>query len=545
VATVTSPAPSAGESQEIGRLAHSGLLNMIGAAVSTVTNLVLIVVVTRELHRGDAGVLFSATSVFLLVEATAGLGTGVAIVYFLPRLRRLRDHASIRRMLRNAILAVTIASLIGAAVLANLPARLGESLSAHSGAAGSVDVLWLLAIALPFAALADLLQAATRGFERMRTTVLVEKIGRPVVQLGLVAAAGAFGNLTLVALAWALPYIPSMIASAGGLRPLLRMIRGWTGPPSVAEPGRTLWGYALPRVLVGTFQLALQRLDIVLVFLLRGPVAAAIYTAATRFLVVGQFANSGIIYAMQPQVSRLLGTGDRQAAQAVYQTSTAWLVVLTWPLYLVAALFAHTYLQVFGHGYVGAGSVVVILAASMLLVMGVGPVDIMVAMAGRPWLNMLNIVIGLGLNVGIDLALIPHYGVFGAAIGWAVALFATNVLPLAEVVVILRMHPFGRATLAGMALSVGCLLVPPGVAIAVGAPGWAQAVVLVAGCVAYLGLVRWLSPVLRLEGLMGVARELTTRAGSAARGVGRATGVPLLAGRTSGPGAPAGRHRLR
>ncbi|MHB8245843.1 MAG: lipopolysaccharide biosynthesis protein [Acidimicrobiales bacterium] len=497
---------------EVRQLTEKTAANLGGAAVTATASFLLVVAVTHELTRRSAGVLFAATSLFLLLEAAAGLGTGTGMVYFLPRLRRVGDVESIRRIVRSASAPVAVAALAAAVVLAMLPGTFGEVMTRASGSSSSL-VLWALAFALPFAAIADLLQAATRGFERMRVTVLIEKVGRPIVQLCLVAIAGMTGRILLVTAAWALPYIPSACLSYPPLRRLLGNLSASGVPvaPTLPHPGRDLWRFSAPRALVGIFQQALQRLDIVLVFLLRGAVAAAIYTAATRFLVVGQMPGGAIIYAMQPQVSRLLSGGRREEAEDVYRTSTAWLIMITWPLYLAAALLARPFLGLFGHGYASASPVVVLLAAAMLVATSVGQVDIMLAMTGRSWVNLLDVTIGLGLNIGIDLILIPRMGILGAAIGWAVAILATNLIPLLQVLVLIRMHPFGRSTLAVMATGLACILAPGLIARLFGASTGMQAVVVGTGCVAYLAAIRAQARLLHLDGLAHLVRSIRRR----------------------------------
>jgi O-antigen/teichoic acid export membrane protein len=57
------------------------------------------------------------------------------------------------------------------------------------------------------------------------------------------------------------------------------------------------------------------------------------------------------------------------------------------------------------------------------------------------------------VNVGVDLALIPKYGILGAAIGWAAAIVVSNVIPMAQLAVVIHLHPFGRGTIAACALT--------------------------------------------------------------------------------------------
>lgn len=514
------PSPAPGDVGDLRAVARGSSINLVGAAVSTLTNFALIVVVTHQLPRRDAGVFFAATSLFLLGATAAGLGTSTATVYFLPRLSSARDTTAIRRLLKIAAVPVITASVVAMGVLFALPRSLGQA-TRVDGVHHGVDLLWALAFALPFATLADLFQSGTRGFGQMTTTVLVEKIGRPLVQLVGVTAAALTGNLLLLAVAWALPYLPAALLSLLAVRRLQERL----APPNQAAPsidrlGRAYWQYSLPRALSGVASLALQRLDIVLVAGFRGPTAAALYTAATRFLVVGQFLAQSILLALQPRISALLGRGSQAEAQTLYRATTAWLVLLTWPLYLVMALYPHVFLSLFGHGYGSAESVVVILSLSMLLATVVGQVDVMLAMGGRSWYNLANVLLALAVNIGLNVLLIPRYGIAGAAIAWAAAIAAGNLIALLEVYAILRIHPFGGATLAAATASTVCFAAPA--LSRLGHGGWpVNAGCLLAGGLVYLLWLRRSRDRLQLAVLTGVVtgmlRRRRTSPGSSSR----------------------------
>jgi O-antigen/teichoic acid export membrane protein len=327
----------------------------------------------------------------------------------------------------------------------------------------SPTLIRLLAAFLPLAVGYDLGLAITRGFHRMGPTVLLEKVVRPLAQLVLVLAVLPSGRLGLLGAAWALPYVVTAALTWSAVRSL----PGSSGAARATTRGlqhevsRAFWRFTAPRAVAGVAQILLQRLDILLVAALRGPADAAIYTAATRFLVVGQLVNQALSAPVQPQLSRLLARGDRPAAQTVYQASTAWLVLTAWPVYLLAAVFAPLYLALFGHGYADATSTVVVLSLAMLVGTGCGMVDIVLIMAGRTTWNLANTLLALGVNVAVDLLLIPPLGVFGAAVGWAAAIVAANLVPLGQVFGSLRLHPFGGATLCAAALAAGCFAALP------------------------------------------------------------------------------------
>jgi O-antigen/teichoic acid export membrane protein len=542
--TLPMPAVAAPARGKLAEVARGSTLNLAGAAFSGAAAVALTVVVTRSFSKPLAGAFFTAISLFLIAETAATLGGYVGLVNFIAGLRSLGQESRVSAILRAAIVPVAVVSVSMAAaiVLAAGPLTraviLGGQLGhADADQATAIAALRWLAVALPFAALLDTLLGATRGYRDMRPTVVLDRLGRSGLQLLGVLVAAVMGATSLLAPLWALPYLPAAVLAwlwlrrirprwglhrvgapaARGDRPrpaaaaLTRrpVPAAWSGLASkqLARPdARGFWRFTAPRAVAALAQITIQRLDIVLVAIMRGPAEAAIYTAATRFLVAGQFINAAISMAAQPRFAELFTVGKRREVNSVYQATTAWLMLLTWPLYLLAMIFGPEILTVFGHSYRAGASVMVILAGAMLLATACGQVDMVLIASGRSGWSLMNGLFAVAANVGLDLVLIPRYGIAGAAIGWAVAIALTNVVPLIQLAAVSRVHPFGRSTLAAVVLPVVCMAAVPLAVRAVAGPG---AVAALAGIVigsALLVAGSWrLRETLHLSELPGVA----------------------------------------
>jgi len=240
---------------------------------------------------------------------------------------------------------------------------------------------------------------------------------------------------------------------------------------------------------------------------MRGPAQAAVYTAATRFLVAGQFGNQAISLAAQPRFTEMFTHRDTAAANRVYQATTAWLILLTWPLYQLAVCFGPQVLAVFGRSYDAGAAVIVILGLTMLLATGCGQVDMVLVTTGRSSWSLANGLLAVAVNVGLDVALIPAYGITGAAIGWSAAITVTNLLPLAQIAATQRLHPFGRGTAIAAALYAFCFGVLPLAARTLPGPGPATSLTAIAaGClVMAAGLWRFRTE-LNLAAMPGTAQ---------------------------------------
>ncbi len=506
----------------LARVARGGVAGLLGACVSALLTVATTVLVTRSFSKAQAGVFFAVTSLFLIVSAVANLGAYNGLVYFVARFRALGVPGRIDGALRAALRPVLVVSTLVAIVLFALAGPVARftigGAAAGYPAAPALSVLATksvraLAVALPFAAMLDTFLAATRGYREMRPTVVIDKLARPVATVLLVAAAAVAGSMTLLAPAWALPYAPAAAAAWLWLRHVRRghedHLPAAVRASSERREGdvREFWRFTAPRSLATLAQIVIQRFDIVLIGVLRGPAEAAVYTAATRFLVAGQLGNTGISMAAQPRFTELFAVGNRRGANTVYQTTTAWLVALTWPLYLLAMIYAPAVLAVFGHAYHAGGAVMLILGCAMLVATGCGLVDMVLTTTGRTSWSLANGLLAVTLNAGVDLALIPRYGMTGAAIGWAAAIGVTNLMPLAQVAGVVRIHPFGRATIGSCALAALCFgAIPLAVRAAAGAHVLPAVLAVAAGSVAYALGLWWLRDDLHLSAMPGFAR---------------------------------------
>ncbi|WP_246607312.1 lipopolysaccharide biosynthesis protein [Paractinoplanes toevensis] len=448
-------------------VARGGLANMAGSALAGGTGVAVTWIVARSLGAEQAGAFFAATAAFVLGGGLAKLGTQTGLVYWPARLRATGRTHLLGACLRTGLLPVAAVSVLLAVVMWLTAPAIART-TAHEAAAvvgAHTAALRVLAVFLPLQALTDALLTATRGYRAMRPTVLLDRILRSTLQLLLVAGVGIVAlSLPWFAFAWAGPYLVVTVLAAYALKKVYAAGRPAGATTHRAERRalrRDFWKFTGPRALASVAQLALQRVDVLLVAALGGLAPAAVYAVAGRFVVLVQFANQGISQSVQPRLAEALAVGDRRAANHLYQTATGWLVLVTWPICLLVAHLAGYYLRFFGDGYEAGRNVVVVLAGAMLVATGCGMVDMVLAMAGRTSWNLANVLIALTVTIGLDLLLIPRFGALGAAAGLACAMVANNLLPLIQVGRAVGVHPFGRGTRAAALLSLACFGVLP------------------------------------------------------------------------------------
>jgi O-antigen/teichoic acid export membrane protein len=453
---------SARSHEQLGRIARGGAVNLVGSVVSAVAAFLLVVLVANYTKQSSAGMLFAAVSVLTIATAICTLGTDTGLARFALRYESQGRYGDVTAAIRAAVTPVAVVVVVLSSVLFAGASWLAPALGL--GDAGGTTMLRLTALVLPFATANDLALAATRSFGKMRPTVAVDSFLRSILQVVGVVIAGSIGA-TAAGLAggWMLPYVATgILAVVVAVRTIRRRSRTWpehaAGDRSAVR--REFWLYTWPRGVARMAQIAIQRADIIIVAALISP-AAAVYTAATRFVVLGQFSSMAIQRVLQPRLTSLLARDEHDTVRDVFKVSTAWSISMSWPLYLVTACAAPLYLQIFGSGYRADGvPVVVVMAIGMMFAMAAGPLDTLLLMAGGSTASLVNTIVALVVDIGLCFVLIPSWGITGAAVAWASSVMVRNTLTFVQVYRLNRVTPFSRGATVVAVASIACFAVP-------------------------------------------------------------------------------------
>ncbi|WP_198348230.1 lipopolysaccharide biosynthesis protein [Plantactinospora sp. KBS50] len=525
---MSTAAPAGTRRTELRHSARSGAIGLAGAAVSGLFGFLLAVVITRGYGATGAGGLFAAIGVLTVATAICCLGADTALIWALPR-RRLGPGGDGARLLPVALLPpLTVAVLVALAGM--VTARL---VAPHLLAEAGRDGARLLAVtfaAVPMTVAMTVLLSAVRASRPIGAYVgiqfLLLPIGRPVL-VALAAVLG--GGLVAGLLAW---WAPVLAAVFGCVLLAWRPLGvGAAALRASADDWRTFWGFALPRALSAAIDSGSMWIGVLLTAALAGQRDAGIFGGVGRYVLAGQLAMQGLRVAVAPQLARLLGADRRDDALAVHRQTTVWVVLLSWPVYLLLAAFAPAFLALFGREFSDGAAALAVLAAAMLVNVGLGNVQTLLLMSGRSGRHLLAATLGLATTLLLGLLLIPPLGVLGTALGWAAGIVVENVVAATAASAVLGRSVLGRSVLAtaGGTLAVVGAAAAAGMALTGGLSGGRGP----AGLAVALGLLA-----------VGAAAALTrpavrsrlTTAVRTLRGAGPGTGADADAGTDLGTG---------
>jgi O-antigen/teichoic acid export membrane protein len=449
--TTDPPVPERSESDsEVLGMARGGGLNLAGSLFSHGSLLAISLLLAQSVGPSGVGVYWQAYALLSILELFALGGFGSAMTRFVAVHRAEGDLGGVRGTVRLGLTLTSLTAAAVAVVLAFLAPWLATKVFSDPRL---ITPLRMVALTLLPLAFQDAALGATKGFKTMKPFALVGMVLEPALRMGLTAALLLVGTGVRGAMAALLASNAiAAVAAAVALRKLM-------GRPRV-EPAyrpRDMFSFSVFSWLAALASTGLIWADTLLlgIFLSSGQVG--IYNVATRLVSLASFVMAPITASFGPRIADLYHRRRIETLQRTYAVATSWIVRLSLPAFIALILFAPDLLLLFGRDYAIAASVTIILALGKFVDAATGPCAMMLNMSGRPGLNMVDNIIVLALNFGLNLWLIPEYGIVGSAVAWAIALAVVNFARVAQVRIVLGMLPFGTGTAKGLLAGAGAV----------------------------------------------------------------------------------------
>jgi O-antigen/teichoic acid export membrane protein len=381
------------------------------------------VLVVRGLGDHDYGVLSAVRSVLMFVVLLAGFGTGQSLLRFLPAMRVAHAGESARHLIRRV--ALVHVAVWGAMVLLALVMRDPIERLLHTPGVGMFVALavGLSIFEILFALVANVLNAAydtarLSGAALASHAIYIAAVV-PALRAGWgvagVLAAAAAGNAVACAMVW----------------PRLRAAIDWGSDPTPAVVDRArFWRYSLPFAAIGVLNLIVWRQsEVLLLAHFRTPEETGYFDLAYRLPqtilefvpgTVWPLVMAGMSEAYTRDPARLTGAIERYYRM---------LFALCTPLCVLGALLAGRAVPVlFGAEMEPAALPTqlffIIFTVSFLST----PLSMALYVLEKTPVNLLIYIALAIINVGLDLILIPRFGVPGAMVPVAIAIAAQPVL---------------------------------------------------------------------------------------------------------------------
>lgn len=434
---------------ELSQLAISAVLVFFGTVVGSASKLIERAILTRFLTPELYGDIDVALSVFMLTSTVTLLG----LVQGVPRYVSRMDAASGRRgiWVSGGVVALTIGCLTGFGLWIAVEPMAGVLTESDE----AIGLFRLLAVTVPLFAVFRIGVAAIRGHENTRFRIYTQDLLYPISRIVVITLLLA-GGVGIAAVGYG--YITSVALSVVATYLLLSRIEPLVGNAQVQI--QKLVRFSLPLAISTVLAQLLTRTDSLMLGYFRSSREVGLYgsaypLASTMVIILGVF---GYLYL--PLVSRLDSSGENERVETVYQITTRWVYILTFPVFLTFAVLPGDVIGiVFGGEYTAAGSALAILAVGFFTNAAFGRNRETLSALGTTRFVLYTNAIGFTVNLGLNLVLIPLYGYIGAAVASATSFAALN---LGAYALLRRYHdvsPFS-GTMIRIGITLPVILLP-------------------------------------------------------------------------------------
>lgn len=419
----------ASDQKALNALAKGAGVTAIGMMLSKGLSYLYRIVIARGVGPDAYGQLSLAIMVTGIASTLGYLALGAGLKKFIPEFRTHNEEGKIR----GAVLSVLGISIPLSLILTATVFFSAEfiALEIFENAA-LIPLLKIMSFTIILGNLSSTFFDTTIGFNKIIYKTGTVRIIQNVVQLGATVGLLLLG-FEVASAAWGW-LAGTTVAALLGLYFMEKKI----GPIifSRVKPDfqiKSLVKFSSPLILAGLLGTALSWMDTGLLGYYMTDFEVGLYNAALPTAMLILLPHSAIGSLAVSSLSELKER-DEESIQDSLQTATRWVFSLVLPTFLILLLYAEQVLKVlFGSEYVSASFALSILAGGYLMDALVGRVGSFLNSKGYTKYILYNNTAALGLNLILNIALIPIYGIVGAAIATASSTALTNILMAYEV----------------------------------------------------------------------------------------------------------------
>jgi len=380
------------------------------------------IVLARWMGSSEYGIYVFVWTWVLVLGGLSDLGLAVCSIRFISHYRETGELALLRGLIRGGrALALGVGTLIAGAGMAGL--WLFAPLESHY-----LLPAYLALICIPLYALTSVQDGIGKGFAWMGAALLPPYILRPTLLLLTMVAAHLAGLPMEAKTAAGAAIVATW--TAGLLQTVLidhRIKQAVSsGPRHYAL--KTWLAAGMPLLVIAASELTLQSADILVVSRYLTPTDVAIYFAAAKTMSLIMFVHYAVGSAVANRFAALGARGDKESLRAFVRDAVHWTF---WPSLAAAiALLALgvPLLWLFGPKFVAGYPVMLILVVGFLFRSSMGPAEFLLNMLGQQRICAAVLVTTAVLNVALNFALVPAYGLVGAATATSVSLVAAALM---------------------------------------------------------------------------------------------------------------------
>lgn len=441
------------------KIAKESTITFSGMFYGNVNRYLYTALLARWVGVEILGIYSMANAIMLISEVLGKMGLETGIMRFVSRLSPESDSEKIQKLIASSLKMTVAFSLV---IMVGLIISSGFiSTQILNGPPLLTSVIIIFAIAIPFNALTLVSAFATQGFKRLKYKTLVTQFLNPTILLGCMVVCYSFISIESAVMA---PLLITGIIGFFVMISVLKRVSGVSNNQIVKSKFDTsLLKYSYPLMFVTILQTFMHWMDILMLGYFTDASTVGLYHPAARTAGLLQALLFSFISIYAPMMAQFHGAGDRAKMDHTYKLVSRWLLICAIPISAVFIIFPGKVLLLFGPEYLPSEKILVILTGATFIQAVLGAAGPALSMSGYTKLVLWNTIGAFVLNFGLNIFLIPKYGIVGAAIATLISLTILGFARIIEVQIILSMNFIDRKVikpiLAGLIVFTGLFFI--------------------------------------------------------------------------------------
>jgi O-antigen/teichoic acid export membrane protein len=430
--------------KSLSAVAKGAGIIFIGIVIGNVLGLTNQILMGRFLGPENYGLFYLAVSIIMILCALPQFGLGAGLTQFIPFYSKKKRNDKVKAGIDFSLKFGIVVSILVSSILFILSDEIAIRIfdTPELGI-----VLKILCFALPFWALRANLGMMMQAFKKPEYYSSIENILMKVVQISIFLIAIFLGYKLFGALfAFIAAVVTAVIAYCYVLFKKLY--------PSIKKPTsktkrkisvrKELVALSWPLFLAG-FTKYMMYADRIILGIYTVPAAIGIYTAAFTIAHLMQFIFYSFSFNFRPIVAEYFAVKDNKNIEKLYSSITKWTFLLTFPAIIYFIFYAKDAIWlIYGDSFTTGSTALIILSMGIAMNGLTGLTGEVLVAIRKTKFNLLCEVIGALTNIGLNLILIPYYGIIGAAIGTSISISVRNLSQLTFVYKELKIHPYNN-----------------------------------------------------------------------------------------------------
>lgn len=183
-----------------------------------------------------------------------------------------------------------------------------------------------------------------------------------------------------------------------------------------------------PMALSAIAYFIMQSIDIIILTIYEGFESIAYYSVAVKLATATALALMSVNIVIAPKIAEIYSTNDFNKLNKLINDSARIIFIISVPILIILFIFSDFVLSLFGENYVLAREALLLLLAGQFFSSLCGPGAIYLNMTGKQKKLNTILILGLVINIILNLVLIPIYGMEGAAAATLISMIFWNSL---------------------------------------------------------------------------------------------------------------------